>query len=180
MDEFCNKVVQIHERLGEVTTDIQKTERRLDTLATHLAHIDNHKTHKAVYQKYKSLAPKTDPAALNSLNPFTKSKATKEHEAATKKQDAYYDKHADAIQAYENAKRYLDGVMNGRDKIPTKDWQAEQKKLLAERYGLCEKYYTLKEEIQTVEVIRRSVENLMREDLQAQRTPPTRTQDKAL
>jgi len=180
MDEFCNKVVQIHERLGEVSTDIQKTERRLGTLAEHLVHVENLKTHKAVYQKYKSLAPKTDLAAFNSINPFTKNKAIKEHEAASKKQDAYYDKHADEIQAYENAKRYLDGVMNGREKLPTKEWQAEQKKWLTKRYGLCEKYYTLKDEIQSVETIRRSVENLMREDLQAQRTQPTRTQNKAL
>ena len=169
MDEFCNRVVQIHEQLKSVTDAIQKAERRLNTLAEHLAHVENHKTHKAVYQKYKSLAPKTDPAALNSINPFTKNKATKEYESATKKQDAYYDKYADEIQAYENAKRYLDGVMNGRDKIPVNEWQKEQKNLLAERYSLCEKYYTLKEEIQSVETIRRSVEMLMRDDVQKER-----------
>jgi len=180
MDEFCNKVVQIHERLRDVSTDIQKTERRLDTLVTHLAHVENLKTHKAVYQKYKSLAPKTDPVALNSINPFTKSKATKEHEVATKKQDAYYDKHVDEIQVYETAKRYLDGMMNSREKLPTKEWQDEQKTLLAKRYGLCENYYIIKDEIKSVETLRRSVENLMQEDLQAQKTQMPRTQDKAL
>gem|GEM_PF-3485738 len=81
--------------------------------------------------------------------------------------DAY-----DEIEAYENAKRYLDGVMNGREKLPTKEWQAEQKKLLAERYGLCENYYTLKDEIKNVETLRRSVETLMRDDLR--RTKPVR------
>ena len=65
-------------------------------------------------------------------------------------------------------------MMNGRDKIPVGEWQNEQKKLLEKRYRLCDKYYTLKEEVQTVEVIRRSVENPMRDE--PNRTQPTRTQ----
>jgi hypothetical protein len=64
-----------------------------------LAHNENLKAHRAIYKKYKSLAPKTGPAALNSLNPFTKNKATKEQVAATKKQDAFYEKHAEEIEA---------------------------------------------------------------------------------
>jgi len=169
MDEFSNKVVRIHERLGEVAGEIQKAERRLGTLAEHLAHAENIHQHKSIYQKYKSLAPKTDPAALGSINPFTKSRATKEHEAATNKQEAYYDKHAEEIQAYQHAKQHFDNVMNGRKDLSIKEWQDEQKKLLAKRYALCDEFYRLKGEIPNVEAIRRSVESLIRED--TQRTP---------
>ena len=67
--------------------------------------------------------------------------------------------------------------MNGRTKLPIADWQKEQKELAAKRYALCDEYYALKEEVPNMEAIRRSVENLMREDLQAQRTQPTRAND---
>jgi len=139
----------------------------------HLAHADNNRQHKAVYQKYKSLAPKTDPAALNSINPFTKSKATKEHDAATKKQDEYYNKHADAIQAYRAAQEHFTAVMNGRTTLPIKDWQKEQKELAAKRYTLCDEYYSLKDEIPNIEAVRRSVETIMRDE--PNRGQPKRT-----
>ena len=180
VDDFADTVVRINERLKTVADDIKKAERRLETLATHLAHNDNIKAHKTVYQKYKSLAPKTDSATLNSINPFTRNKATKEHEAATQKQDAYYTKHADAIEAYQAAMAHFSAVMNGRTKLPIVDWQKEQKELAAKRYALCDEYYTLKEEIPNMEAIRRSVESLMREDLQAQIIQPTRAQGMGL
>ena len=108
MDEFCDKCVQIHEQLREVTGEIQKAERRLTTLAEHLAHAENGKTHKAVYQKYKSLEPKKDTTAMNSINPFTKKKATAEYETAVKKQKAYHAKHAKEIQLYKNAVKHFE------------------------------------------------------------------------
>jgi len=166
VEDFADTVVSKNERLKGVTDDIKKAERRLETLAVHLVHAENNRQHKAVYQKYKSLAPKTDPAHLNSLNPFTKSKAVKEHEAATKKQDDYYTKHADAIQAYQAAQSHFEAVMNGRTSLPIKDWQNEQKELAAKRYTLCDEYYSLKDEIPNMEAIRRSIETIMRDEPQ--------------
>ena len=115
-----------------------------------------------VYQKYKSLAPKTDPAALGSINPFTKSKAVKGHEAATKKQEAYYEKHAIEIEAYKSATQHFEAVMNGRTKLPIADWQKEQKDISSKRYALCDEFYSLKDEIPNMEAIRRSIEGLMK------------------
>ena len=178
VEDFADTVVRKNERLKDVTDNIKKAERRLETLSVHLAHAENNKQHKVVYQKYKSLAPKADPATLNSLNPFTKSKAVKEHEAATKKQDAYYEKYIEEIQAYQAAQQHFEAVMNGRTKLPIADWQKEQKYLAAKRYTLCDEYYSLKEEIPNMEAIRRSIETIMRDDMQ--REQPTRTHDKAL
>jgi hypothetical protein len=178
MGQLVNKVTQIHEDLKDATDKITKADRRLDTLALHLLHAENHKKHKAIYKKYQSLAPKTDPALLNSLNPFTKSKATKEHDAATKKQDAYYDKHAERIQLYQDAIDYFNAVMNGRKELPIAKWQAEQKELSAKRIALAEKYYHIKDEVKTVEVLRRGVEGLMRDEVH--KPPPQRKQDIAL
>jgi len=50
--------------------------------------------------------------------------------------------------------------MNGRTKLPIKDWQAEQKGLLVERYLLCEKYCGLKDEVRSVEVLGMGLERL--------------------
>jgi len=61
--------------------------------------------------------------------------------------------------------------MNGRTKLPITKWQGEQQQLLKKRYGLCEQFYTLKEEIKSAETIRRSMEQLMQDE-------PTRTQER--
>jgi len=52
--------------------------------------------------------------------------------------------------------------MNGRNAIPIADWQKE---LSAKRYALCDEYYSLKEEITSIEAVRRSIERLIRDDL---------------
>jgi hypothetical protein len=162
VDDFADTVVRIHQRLGTVTDDIKKAERRLEKLATHFAHNENINTHRAIVQKYRKLKPKKDEAALGSLNPFTRNKAAKDYEAATQKYEAFYEKHADAIDAYEAAQAYFAAVMNGRKDLPIKDWQKEQRELAAKRYALCDEYYSLKEEVQNTEAIRRSIEGLIK------------------
>ncbi|MCL1852816.1 MAG: hypothetical protein FWF88_07270 [Peptococcaceae bacterium] len=112
---------------------------------------------------------------MNSLNPFTRSKTVKDYEAAASKQTAYYEKHADEIKQYKATSKYLADHLNGRDKIPEKDWREEQAKLTAERYADCDVYYKLREDVRMVEVLRRSAENIMREAV-PERTP-TRAHD---
>ncbi|MCL2199153.1 MAG: hypothetical protein FWB80_09545 [Defluviitaleaceae bacterium] len=164
----------MYSQLQATSSDIKSTERRLETLATHLGHNENYKAHRAVYKKYKDLMPKKDTAALNSLNPFTKKKATADYETAVKKHEAYRAKHAEAITQYEAACEYFAAVMNGKTELPITKWQSEQQQLLKKRYGLCEQFYTLKEEIKSAEAIRRSMEQLMQDE--PQREQPTRTQ----
>ena len=81
---------------------------------------------------------------------------------ATKKQDAYYKKHAPEIKAYQAAQQHFEATMNGRTKLPIVDWQKEQKEVAAKRYVLCDEFYLLKEEIPNIEAIRRSIEGLMK------------------
>ena len=174
VEDYTNKVVEMYSQLQATSSDIKSTERRLETLATHLGHNENYKAHRAVYKKYKDLMPKKDTAALNSLNPFTKKKATADYETAVKKHEAYRAKHAEAITQYEAACEYFAAVMNGKTELPITKWQSEQQQLLKKRYGLCEQFYTLKEEIKSAEAIRRSMEQLMQDE--PQREQPTRTQ----
>ena len=133
-----NKVTQKNEEFYEVSNKIKAAERRLHTLTQHLAQYENYKQHKAVYEKYKQFDPK--------------------------KRDTFYENQSEKIQLYENAKMYLDAVMNGKKTLPIKTWQAEQAKLTADKFSLCEDFYRLKDEIRNVEVLRRGAENLMREE----------------
>ena len=177
-EQLADKVTDIHEKRYELANTIKAQERRISTLNEHLAQVDIFNQHKAAYKKYKNLTPKKDTAALNSLNPFTRNKAAKDYEAATQKQTAYYKKHADAIEQYNAASKYLKDHLNGRTVIPEKDWREEQKRLLAERYDHVEAYYKLREDVRSVEVLRRGAESLMRE-VASERTP-SRTQDMEL
>ena len=110
-------------------------------------------------------APKTDPAALKSINPFTKNKATEEQVASTKKQKAYYKKYATEIEAYKAAQQHFETTMNGRTKLSIANRQKEQKEISSKRYALCDEFYSQKDEIPNMEAIRRSIEGLMKGEL---------------
>jgi MobA/MobL family. len=138
MEQLVDKVEQMNDEYYEVSKKINAVDRRLATLTQHLEQYDNYKQHHDIYVKYKQLDPK--------------------------KRDVFHDKHTEEIQLYETAKRYLDGVMNGRKDIPVKAWQAEQGKLSDDRFSLCEDYYRLKDEIRNVEMLRKGIDNLMRSD----------------
>ena len=163
MEQLTGKVTDIHQKRYDLANTIKAQERRLSTLNRHLEQVDIFNQHKAVYKKYKSLAPKKDTAALNSLNPFTRSKAAKDYEAAVKKQATFYEKHAGEIEQHEAALTYLKENLNGHGKIPEKDWRAQRESLLAERYAHCDEYYKLREDIKSVETLRRGADNLMRD-----------------
>jgi len=137
MEQLVSKVTEINERFYEVSNKIKAVDRRLDTLNTHLAQYENYKQYRPVYMKYRQLDPK--------------------------KRGAFYDKHSEEIQLYEAAGRYLESVMNGQTALPVKAWQAEQKKLTADRFMLCEDYYRLQDEVRSVEALLRGAENIMRE-----------------
>ncbi len=98
--------------------------------------MDTRKKHLALYKKYREIDPK--------------------------KRAAFKTKHADAIAEYEAAVRYLNDNLNGRDKIPEKEWRDERKRLLASRFADVEKYYNMRDDIKSAENIRRGAENHMR------------------
>ena len=94
LDHLVNKVTRMNEEFLEVSDNIKKADRRLDTLTQHLAQYDNYKTHKAIYDKYKQFDPK--------------------------KQEAFYERHSEKIELFKNAQQYLNAVMNGKTGVPVK------------------------------------------------------------
>lgn len=139
IEELADKVTKMHEDIYEVSKQIKSVERRLDTVSQHLNQYEIYKEHKGLYQKYKELDPK--------------------------KKEAFYDKYNEKLSFFEEAKSYFNSVMNGRKTLPLAEWQKEQKSLLNEKISLGEKFYNFKEDLKSVEALRRGTENLMRENV---------------
>ena len=150
VEQLAATVRRMHERQYDVTNKLRTVKRRTDTLTLHLEHCDNLKEHKAIYQKYRQLD--------------------------SKKRDAYYKKHGDAIEKYKAAKTYLDGVMNGKSPIPVKEWRKELLEKTTEKHALYDEFYKLRGDVRNVEILRQSTERIMSE-APLERTAPTRTHD---
>jgi len=52
-------------------------------------------------------------------------------------------------------------VLNGRTSIPVTAWKTEREQLLIKRYELCDKYYKLKDDVKSVELLRKGAEKAM-------------------
>jgi ATP-dependent exoDNAse (exonuclease V) alpha subunit len=143
MAQLVNTIESINEKYKDLADNIKKAERRLDTLSQHIAQYEIRKNNRAVYNEYAGI--------MN--NP--------------KKREAYYAKHEKEIEAFKDAREYLNAVMNGRtDPPPIKDWRKEYERLTAAKYALCERYYALQDEVRSVEQLRRGAENIMRDESQ--------------
>lgn len=141
--ELIQKNKMINEEFLESSKRLKAVDRRLDTLSQHLEQCQQHKKHQAVNQKYKSLDPK--------------------------KREVFYEKYSEKLDRFAEAKQYLTAVLNGRTKIPINEWKEEQKKLKQERIALCDKFYTLKDDVHNMEVLRRGTEHMMKSQYQPQK-----------
>jgi len=150
--DLADKITQLHQSQYDLANAIKKEERRISTLNQHLAQVDIFKQHKAVYSKYKSIDPK--------------------------KQGVFFDKHFDEISAYKSASKYLKEHLNGHDKIPNKSWRNERDKLLAQRYAHVEEYYKSRDDVRSVEILRKGVETIIGEDVGS--VQPSKSQEAEL
>ena len=138
MAHLVQKMESINNEYKDIADKIKPIERRLDMLSTHIFQYENHKQHRAVYNEYAKLDPK--------------------------KRNAYYDKHSKKIETYKDARDYFKAVMNGsKDLVPIKTWQAEQKKLTATKLTLTERYYGLKVNVRSMELLCKSINTINHE-----------------
>jgi len=75
---------------------------------------------------------------------------------------------------YQSAERYLKEIMNGKAGLPVQKWNDERAALAAGKTELNKDYARIKAEVQQVEVIRRNVDNILREEAR-ERKQPTKT-----
>ena len=165
ISQLADKIKNVNDDLYETADKIKKTDRRLDSLEFSIEQAEIRKKYKPIYDEY------------NKIQPSLKDKLLKRDP-----QEEFYNKHFKAISDYEEADRYLKEYLNGKVKTaPLKKWKSERDTLTAERIKLGEKFYTLKDEIRSVEIIRKGVDILFTEQerqRQQQRTQSQKLQKK--
>ena len=134
-----DKVGELHARRTDMGGRLNRIDRRVKTLDEHLKQAGYYRQHREVFRQYQGI---TKP----------------------KQREQFYEDHQAEIALYEAAKRYLDGVMNGRTSLPVKAWRDERGRLADERNALNREYVSLKAEVQAVERIRRAAASIMREE----------------
>jgi ATP-dependent exoDNAse (exonuclease V) alpha subunit len=137
IDELADKVTNMQQSQYDLAGEIKKQDRRLATLDLHLHNVEIYNSHKSIYQEYLAL-PKN-------------------------KRETFKSKNSASISAHDTAHKYLSRVLNGRTSVPAKAWKVEREKLMSERHGLCDKYYSLKDDVKNVEALRRGAEKAMGE-----------------
>ena len=137
LEQLADKVTKTHQRIYDLAGKIKAKERRISKLNEHLAQVDTYNKYIEIYKKYSKLDPK--------------------------KRNAYKQNFAEEISEYESARAYIKAHLNGRTVMPEKAWRDERKALLEERLPLVEKYYDLKDDVKSIESLRRCAENMMRE-----------------
>jgi len=148
MEQLVHRITQINEEYREVSEEIKKVDRKIDLRATHLYHYEVYKKNKPIYDQHAKLPPK--------------------------QAQAFFDKHYQAIQVYEAAREHLKGVQGANKTVPVKTWEKEIQSLTSEKTALTARYYSLQDEVKSVEQLRKGTENIMREEA---RDAPTRRHD---
>jgi predicted nucleic acid-binding Zn-ribbon protein len=138
LSDLHNKVGEMYKRQNGLREKLKPIERRLKVLTEHIKQAEYHREFKSVYEKYK--------------------------QQKSNKQNDFREKHRREITLYEAADAYLKKHLNGRIEIPLKKWKSEIIRLTDEKDAIYGEYTSLKEETRQVEQIKRSVENILRED----------------
>ena len=130
-----------------VQNELKPIERRLKVLNEHIRQADTYMQFREVYRQYRQQKPG--------------------------KREAFAAVHRMEIVRYEEADRYLKGVMNGKTALPIRAWKAEHAELTTEKRRLYQRYNSLKDEVREIEKIRKGVEDILQQEQQQ----PRRLQD---
>ena len=160
-------------RQQDIRESLKPIDRRIKTLDEHIKHSGNYKAYHGKKVQYEKLY-----AQYTTLTKATGFAAERKAQKALTSANEYYETYRTEIAMFENAEKYLKGVLqthfNPKKLPPIAKWKAEIEKLTAERKLLDRDYTTLKDEVKEAEQIRKSVYSIMREEQRKQQ--PRRTQ----
>lgn len=157
------KVSKIYSRHRKVGSGLNTIEKRLNVLDEHIRHSENFKNYRSVKRQYDELYSRYE--AARKVKGFG---AERKAQNALDTANKYYETNRAEIVLYESAERYLRDVLQKRfnpNKLPpiTK-WTEEHTAKTTEKKMLYQEYYSLKDEVKEVEIIRRNVEEIMRDE----------------
>ena len=154
-------------RQQDIREKIKPIDRRLKTLDEHLHHSASYKSNRKFKTQHEKLYAKYE-AAQKEKGFGAGSKTKKALNAANE----YYEAHKLEITSYEEAERYLKGVLQKRfdpKKLPPISmWTAERDRLLADRGSLEQDYAKLKNEVGEAERICSRVYSIMSQERREQ------------
>ena len=171
LPDFRDKVGEFYARQLALGQKLNMIDKRIKTL-------DEHIKQAGVYNQYGGFKAKYDRlcAEHKALEKASGFGAKRKVQKALDTANEYYENHRMELTLHAAAVRYLQEVQRGHDSLPhPSTWEAERAKLQAERKTLSQEYYTLKNEVKQVEIIRRHVEDLVREESR-EREPQQRAQ----
>ena len=141
------KVRSMYSKQDDIRVGLKFIERRLKTLDEHIKESAYHLEFREIYQKYKQLKPR--------------------------KQKKFFEDHRREIMLFEAADRYFsEHRVDTQAPLPIKQWREEHERIITDKNRLYRDYSALSGEVREVEIIRRSVYDIMRQE--AQRSQPIR------
>jgi len=153
VSDLNNKVNAMYQKQSDIRGELKPVERRLKVLGEHIKQGENFKKYKPIYEQYQSI----EPGFADKL--FKREPKTE-----------FYEKHRAEITLFEVADRYLKEHLNGKvSKPPMKKWRTEYAELSEKRDTIYRGYYSLKDEVKEVERVRRTVDEVLREQPQKRR-----------
>jgi len=164
-------------RQQDIRESLKPIDRRIKTLDEHIKHSGNYKAHRGKKAQYDKLY-----AQYMTLTKTTGFGAERKAQKALAAANEYYEIYRTEIAMFDNAEKYLKGVLqthfDPKKLPPIAKWKAEIEKLTAERGDLNQQYNALKDEVKEAEQIRKSVYSIMRQEQREQQQ--RRTQDMEL
>jgi hypothetical protein len=152
----------------DVSNKLKPVNRRLETLDEHIKQSGNFKQYRSYKVQYEKLY-----AEYKTLKKSSGFMAKRKAEKARVAANEYYETYRPQITLYNTAEQYLKAVLQARfdpKKLPpVKKWKAEQAELLSQKAVLNSDYKTLKEETREAEVMRKTVERMIRAERPKQR-----------
>ena len=143
MQELYEKVTAMNKDYYDLRGQIVKAERRIAVL-------DERLEMWVQYEKYKTIRQK-----LNKVKPS--------------KLEKYQQEHSAELAAFDTAADFLKGLKESGEKITPKAWKTEAAKLTAQKDFDYQKMRDMRDEIKTVENLRKAAERLAREGQHQQR-----------
>ena len=169
MEDLQKKINGMYIKTNAMIADLKKVERRIGTLKEHLMHSENFKTHRKTKAQYDKLYAEYK-KLKNEKSFFAERKTQKALDAA----NAYREEFRPQLALYNNADKYLRGVLQSRfdpAKLPPiAKWRDELATLVVGKNGLYQDYDRLKTETQKVEQFKRSIVNILHNE-QEERLP---------
>ena len=152
-----------------IRDELKKIERRITTLDEHIRHSGNYKGYRKEKAQYEKLYAQYE--TVKKAGGFGAERRTQK---ALDTANEYYEANRPKIIMYENAEQYLKDVLqthfDPKKLPPVSKWTAERDKLTADKKRLDAEYSKLWHETAAVEKIKRSVDDILREE-QRERQP---------